>query len=844
MRPERAPQRGARASSSGTVGRPAAVRRIAALVAAALLALAGGCAPHRPPAPAPPPAGYARHTDELRLAEQVRESTGVAIFAGRRIAIDPGHGGFFRGSRGVNGLAEADVNLGVALHLRDLLVAQGATVLLTRETDRDFLSPADSSLRADLDARVAMANAFQPDLFVSVHHNADAGGSHAVNETQTYWKLGDDGPSAEAAADVHRALVRTLGIPANRLLPGNYAVLRGSDAPAILTESSYLTYPPTEALLATDAARRIEAEALYVGIAEWCARETPAIERVVVTGEDSLAVGFPPLARGTGPSLRATVRGAFDAAELRLDGALLPLERREAELAWSPLEPLPPGEHELRLVVRLAAAGTGRAWTHRFRVAGAPAHVMLDVPFQGDGWLADEAIALRARVTDAWNRPVLEPVRVRLHAQAQDAVGNVAPVETTLTTRDGIAWRYEHVSDGTPPRSGRAGDTGSSPHANAGARGNGPAWWLGLRRAELLDSAGRVAAADTFRLLPGIRAPRPDALVGFARDARTGDPIANAPGTTGPAPTSNVLNRDGFGRFARTRTADAGSDRIAGWRHVPAEDAMAREALPRFTALFGGALHGRRIALDPAGSGDVPGVAGADPGGVGPGGTRAADVNLDVARALASMLRAAGADVLLVRDSRAPVLDVERVRRAEAFRAERYLRIAHAPNAPRLGHYYSSAAGRRWAEHTADALAPLGLPAVAPAEVAQWTLQQTSCPALEASLARIDDRASERALLAPGAVHREAYALLVGLAREWAPDANWPVDSLVVRDARGRAAPGVAVTLGDALVRVTDARGRIVFLRTEPGPMGVIAQRPDDVVRTVLLDARRGAVLH
>src|SRR5438445_309926 len=181
--------------------------------------------------------------------------------AGRRIALDPGHGGFFRGSLGVHGLAEAEVNLGVGLKLRDLLERAGATVLLTRATDRDFLTPADSSLRSDLTERMRLANAFGPDLFVSIHHNADAGGLHDVNETQTYYKLGDEGPSLDAAESIHRSLVRNVGIEKNKVVPGNYFVLRNSDAPAVLTESSYLTNPDVEARLTLPEKQELEAEA-------------------------------------------------------------------------------------------------------------------------------------------------------------------------------------------------------------------------------------------------------------------------------------------------------------------------------------------------------------------------------------------------------------------------------------------------------------------------------------------------------------------------------------------------------------------------------------------------------
>ena len=93
-----------------------------ALTAAVLaVALAGaGCAvfPRQPPAPRPAP-GYERLRDTLAAVD-------ASGLAGRRIALDPGHGGFFRGALGVGGLTEAEVNLGVALRLRDLLAAHGA----------------------------------------------------------------------------------------------------------------------------------------------------------------------------------------------------------------------------------------------------------------------------------------------------------------------------------------------------------------------------------------------------------------------------------------------------------------------------------------------------------------------------------------------------------------------------------------------------------------------------------------------------------------------------------------------------------------------------------------------
>ena len=82
---------------------------------------------------------------------------------GLNIMLDPGHGGADSGAVGRLGLKESDTNLRVARYLRMLLEHDGANVSLTREKQEDFKSLAQ---------RVEMSNKSNPDLFISIHHNA------------------------------------------------------------------------------------------------------------------------------------------------------------------------------------------------------------------------------------------------------------------------------------------------------------------------------------------------------------------------------------------------------------------------------------------------------------------------------------------------------------------------------------------------------------------------------------------------------------------------------------------------------------------------------------------------
>src|SRR5213075_2198137 len=123
------------------------------------------------------------------------------------------------------------------------------------------------------------------------------------------------------------------------------------------------------------------------------------------------------------------------------------------------------------------------------------------------------------------------------------------------------------------------------------------------------------------------------------------------------------------------------------------------------------------------------------------------------------------------------------------FGADRYLRIGHRAEPPHAGYYFSSSVGRRWAQRTAAWLGRLGWPAPPVTEDAQYPLQQSSCPAIYVSTARVDDPASEERMNAAGAARSEAYALFLGLIGEWS-EAELPADSLRVHDAQGRPAAG------------------------------------------------------
>lgn len=90
---------------------------------------------------------------------------------GKTIYIDPGHGSVDYGASN-NNIYEKDLNLQISLKLKTALIAQGATVLLTRDDDYDLSKPgALYRKKSDFDNRIALINNAQTDIYLSIHQN-------------------------------------------------------------------------------------------------------------------------------------------------------------------------------------------------------------------------------------------------------------------------------------------------------------------------------------------------------------------------------------------------------------------------------------------------------------------------------------------------------------------------------------------------------------------------------------------------------------------------------------------------------------------------------------------------
>jgi len=90
---------------------------------------------------------------------------------GKIIYLDPGHGGIDSGTT-YKKIYEKNLNLVLCKKLRTALEEKGATVYLTRETDKDLaLNNAKNRKRSDLINRAYLINKTKPNMYISIHIN-------------------------------------------------------------------------------------------------------------------------------------------------------------------------------------------------------------------------------------------------------------------------------------------------------------------------------------------------------------------------------------------------------------------------------------------------------------------------------------------------------------------------------------------------------------------------------------------------------------------------------------------------------------------------------------------------
>ncbi|MHC5774683.1 N-acetylmuramoyl-L-alanine amidase [Nostoc sp.] len=175
-----------------------------------------------------------------------------------KIVLDPGHGGKESGASGPTGYLEKDVNLVISKLLRDELVKRGATVVMTREDDREL----------SLVERQAIISQEEPAIAISIHHNSlpDDGDAEKIKGFAAFWYQ----PQAHnLAIFLQKYVVKKLGRPSYGVFWDNLALTRPTAAPSVLLELGFMSNPDEFEQIVNPEEQKKMANAIAQGITEW-----------------------------------------------------------------------------------------------------------------------------------------------------------------------------------------------------------------------------------------------------------------------------------------------------------------------------------------------------------------------------------------------------------------------------------------------------------------------------------------------------------------------------------------------------------------------------------------------
>lgn len=166
---------------------------------------------------------------------------------GKRIIIDVGHGGKDSGTV-YDDIKEKDLNLSIALKLKEELIMNGVDVIMTRDGDYDLALPnANRRKKSDFDNRIEMINDSGANMYLSIHINYL--GNAKYYGAQVFYTKGNN----DIADYIQEEFINDLKSPMNsRILSNDIYMYKNLNIPGVLIECGFLSNSKERKLLIDD----------------------------------------------------------------------------------------------------------------------------------------------------------------------------------------------------------------------------------------------------------------------------------------------------------------------------------------------------------------------------------------------------------------------------------------------------------------------------------------------------------------------------------------------------------------------------------------------------------------
>lgn len=180
------------------------------------------------------------------------------------VVIDPGHGGVDGGAEADDGTPEKNINLNIALKLKQLAENDGWNVIMTREEDTGLYSEQNSTIRSkkteDLKKRKEIFDSSAADAAVSIHLNSYTA-DRSVRGAQVFYADGSEESKMLAECIQDQMKNRRKAMAKSDVL-----ILQQAKVPTVIAECGFLSNYEESRKLRTDEYQNKLAKNIYSGI--------------------------------------------------------------------------------------------------------------------------------------------------------------------------------------------------------------------------------------------------------------------------------------------------------------------------------------------------------------------------------------------------------------------------------------------------------------------------------------------------------------------------------------------------------------------------------------------------
>ena len=203
--------------------------------------------------------------DTETLSGDIEFSPGIK---GKKVVIDPGHGGEDSGAIGPSGATEKSITLQIAKEVERMLKEAGAKVIMTRTTDTEVSPKHRQATDVDeLQARCDVANKAKADIFISIH--MDSFTSREASGTTGYFYTKGSAASKRLATAIQSNLITQLKTTSRGVKTCNFYVVKHTKMPATLIEVAFVSNPKEEKLLTSKKGVQKAAVGIVKGISDF-----------------------------------------------------------------------------------------------------------------------------------------------------------------------------------------------------------------------------------------------------------------------------------------------------------------------------------------------------------------------------------------------------------------------------------------------------------------------------------------------------------------------------------------------------------------------------------------------